>query len=243
MKTLGIVGYGDFGRFTEVLARRFAPELEIKIASRSHAPDNTIFFSLAEVASCDVVVLAIPVSAYEEYLPKIAEHVSDTTLIVDVATVKSYPVSLLQKEPRIKRYLAVHPMFGPYSYEKKQGNVAGFRIVVTDHTLSEEELVACMQWFTSKGFVILNLTADEHDYMLAETLFLTHFIGQTLTKGGFKRTEIDTVSFGFLMDAVESVKHDVKLFHDVYRFNPYCKKIIERWNSTEHEIIAELERL
>ncbi len=83
------------------------------------------------------------------------------------------------------------------------------------------------------GLKVLSIQADAHDRMLAETLFLTHYIGQVVTRAGFVRTEIDTVSFGFLMDAVESVKHDTKLFEEVYRFNPHCEATIRRFKTAE----------
>jgi prephenate dehydrogenase len=83
---------------------------------------------------------------------------------------------------------------------------------------------------------VLELTADEHDRLIAETLFLTHLVGQTISKGSFERTSIDTVSFGFLMDAVESVAHDEALFRDVYRFNPYCKEVLARYEAAERAV-------
>ena len=85
------------------------------------------------------------------------------------------------------------------------------------------------------------MNADEHDKHLAETLFLTHYIGQSILKAGFTRTEIDTLSFQFLMDAVESVKDDKKLFADVYQFNPYCREVAERLHAAQVEIYKELQ--
>lgn len=85
------------------------------------------------------------------------------------------------------------------------------------------------------------MTSDAHDQHLADTLFLTHFIGQTIARAGFTRTEIDTVSFGFLMDAVESVKNDTRLFADVFRYNPYCKETITRLEQAEEETRSILE--
>jgi prephenate dehydrogenase len=87
---------------------------------------------------------------------------------------------------------------------------------------------------------VLSLTADEHDRLIAETLFLTHLVGQTVHKGGFERTAIDTVSFGFLMDAVESVAHDEALFRDVYAYNPYCKDVLARFEKAQKDTLASL---
>ena len=85
------------------------------------------------------------------------------------------------------------------------------------------------------------MSPEEHDKHLAETLFLTHLVGQIIARGEFGRTEIDTVSFGYLMDAVESVKHDTELFQDVFRYNPYCRQVLERFGVAEQAVQALLE--
>jgi prephenate dehydrogenase len=84
------------------------------------------------------------------------------------------------------------------------------------------------------------MSAVKHDTHLAETLFLTHFIGQVITDAKFDRTVIDTVSFGFLMDAVESVRHDTELFHDVFRYVPACRKILMRFSSSSEKVFCTL---
>ena len=116
------------------------------------------------------------------------------------------------------------------------GSVAGLRVVLTDGTLPVERYAQLTAFLKQCGFDVVEMSAEQHDKHLAETLFLTHFIGQTVARGGFDRTDIDTVSFGYLMDAVESVKHDTELFKDVYRFNPYCEEILKRFEAAEEEV-------
>src|SRR6185437_13970399 len=111
--TIGIVGYGSFGAFLELLTKRFLPDAQIKIHSSHFAPDNQKFFSLEDVAKCDALLLAVPIHAYEETLQKLNAHLGERTVVVDVATVKVYTVGLLQKILAGKKFLATHPMFGP----------------------------------------------------------------------------------------------------------------------------------
>ena len=95
--------------------------------------------------------------------------------------------------------------------------------------------VAMKVFLNILGFDIVEMTGLEHDTHLAETLFLTHFIGQVISDAKFDRTKIDTVSFGYLMDAVESVRHDRALFQDVFRYVPHCKAVLKRFGlSVEH---------
>lgn len=234
--TIGIIGYGSFGAFLEVLIRRFAPSVTIKIYSSRFAPDGTKFFTLAEAAACDAVILSVPIAVFEDTLVKVLPLMKKEGVIVDVATVKVHTVQLLKKYAPNQPYLATHPMFGPESYAKKGGEVAGLRIVMTDGTIPVKQYQKLSEFLKKCGFDVVELSAAEHDKHLAETLFLTHFVGQVVARGKFDRTAIDTVSFGYLMDATESVKHDTSLFQDVYRFNPYCEEVLKRFDDAEAEV-------
>jgi len=241
-KTVGIVGYGHFGSFVCELVQRFAPEVSVKVYSRRFTSDDKLFFDLAEVASSDVVILCGSIREYEEQLLMVKEHMTPKTILVDVATVKLHTTALLKKHCPDCYYISTHPMFGPESYKKYNGNVSGFRIVVTDYALVNDGYLQLKNVLATLGFVVIEMTADEHDQRLAETLFLTHYVSQSILKAGFNRTSIDTLSFQFMMDAVESVKNDQKLFTDVYHFNPYCKSVAERLHLAQEEVWRSLEK-
>jgi len=239
--SVGIVGYGHFGTFLHELAGRFFPEVEVKVYSRRAEVDNETFFSLEDTSRCDVVILCGAIAEYEDQLKAVAKHAHPETIIVDVATVKKHTNELLRTHCVGCRFLSTHPMFGPESYKKHRGVVDGFRIVVTDYVLQNDQYQMLKNKFATLGFLIIEMTADEHDKRLAETLFLTHYVGQSVLRAGFTRTDIDTLSFQFLMDAVESVKDDKALFQDVYRFNPYCKEVAQRLHSAQDEVFKELQ--
>jgi hypothetical protein len=42
------------------------------------------------------------------------------------------------------------------------------------------------------------------------------------------------------MDAVDSIRHDTQLFADVFRFNPYCKQVVERFDRSERQVKEKL---
>ena len=242
VNTVGIVGYGHFGKFLLELGQRFFPEVEFRVHSRHMERDDKTFFDLKTVAQSDVVILCDGIHEYKERMLAVLEYALPETILVDVATVKKFTSELCRKYCDGRRFISTHPMFGPVSYQKHKGDVSGFRIVVTDYALNNDTYQRLKARFADLGFNIIEMTADEHDKRLAETLFLTHYIGQSILKAGFKRTEIDTLSFQFLMDAVDSVKDDKKLFADVYRFNPYCKEVAERFHAAQEEVYAELKK-
>jgi len=241
-RTLGLVGHGAFGAFLESLARRFAPGLQVRVFARRAAPDGARFFALDEVCQCDVVIIAVSIRAFEETLLKVMPLLKPGAILVDVNTVKDHPAKLLAQHAQGVTYIATHPMFGPFSFEKNGGTLTGLRLVISENTLPPETLAMAMDWLKGQGLDVIAMSAEAHDRMLAETLFLTHYVAQMVAAGGFIRTDIDTLSFGFLMDAVESVKSDTELFRDVFAFNPYCQDTIARLEKAEREVHALLER-
>ena len=233
IKTVGIIGHGAFGALVETLLQRFAPSIEVRAYDTKKGKSSV---SLAEAATCDAVVLSVPISEFENTLKEAVPLTRTDTVIVDVSTVKVHTTALLKKFAEGRRYIATHPVWGPESYEKRGGDIKGFRIVMTDGTLAVADYTALTDFLKSCGFDVVEMSAEAHDKHLAETLFLTHFIGQVVSSGGFKRTIADTISFGYLMDAVESVKNDAELFRDVFRFDPYCADVLERFAKAEAEV-------
>lgn len=236
IQTVGIIGYGNFGSFVHELLKRFAPTISVKVFTPEKAADGQTFFSREEVAQYDAVVFAVPIREYESALKETVPLMKKEGVIVDVATVKMHTVELVKKYCAGRPYVATHPMFGPESYAKRSKDVTGFRIVIAEHSLAEDAVLMFCKTLQHLGFVTLQMSAEEHDKQLAETLFLTHFIGQVVTQAGFVRTDIDTVSFGFLMDAVESVRADKQLFEDVFRYNPHCADVMRRVGLAEGDV-------
>jgi len=234
--SIGIIGYGQFGAFLHVLAERYLPAARLKVHAPERTPDGNLFCPFEEAAGCDAVILAVPISAYQDTLVRVRPHLGAESVIIDIATVKKHTMDLLQAAEPPVRFLSMHPMFGPESYAQRDGDVGGFRIVITGHNLPAEIYATICARLDEAGFSLIETTADAHDKDLAETLFLTHYIGQIVAHGGFERSDIDTVSFGSLMDAVDSVRHDTGLFEDVFRFNPYCRQVVDRFEASDREV-------
>ncbi len=239
--SVGIIGYGAFGAFLVTLLQKHVPHIELRVFSSRTPVDDTLFYSLEDVCDTDAVILCSPIHAYEETLRRIAPHIRPDTVLVDVATVKVYTTGLIKKLLPVQPYLATHPMFGPESYSKQSNSLSNLRVVIAEHSLSVPDIEALTTFLTSLGMQVVHMTSDEHDKQLATTLFLTHYIGQIVHLGEFERTDIDTVSFGYLMDAVDSVRHDSALFKDVFTYNPYCKDTLLRFAEAEKSVRDQLE--
>lgn len=238
-RSLAIVGYGQFGRFVHQLQQKFCPDIETVVVTSQNRDDVRVV-SLAEAGQRDVVLVCVPIHRYETTLRELRPHLRADTIVVDVATVKEVTEQACRTQLADQPYICTHPMFGPASYQKSNYSIKDFRLVVTGHTLSVDVYQRLLDQVKEWGLVVIEMNAATHDRYLAETLFLTHFVSQVITVADFVRTDIDTVSFGFLMDAVESVRDDLSLFQDVYTYNQYCQATIDRLIASVETVQARL---
>lgn len=236
LQSIGIIGHGHFGKLVEELAGRFAPGVTVRIFSPEAEVDKEKFFPIEQVASSNAVVLAVPIREYEKVLKQIVPSLRPESTIIDIATVKEYSANLVREIAPNQRFISMHPMFGPQSYRKREGNVEGFRVVITDTNLPPNEISVFRKFLRASGAEVIQMTSEKHDLDLANTLFITHLVGQTLARAGVQRTAIDTPSFGWLMDAVESVKDDSALFGDVFKYNRFCEQALYRFGLAEEEV-------
>ena len=116
MKKVGIIGYGRFGKLlVDLLPSNI---YEIKIYDSSDISDDSVkLCSLDEVLQSLIVFIAVPISSFEEIVKEIAQYNLYNTTIIDVCSVKVYPVEIMEKYlPEHIGIIASHPHFGPDSY-------------------------------------------------------------------------------------------------------------------------------
>jgi prephenate dehydrogenase len=130
MKTLGLIGLGAFGRLA---ASTLKPHFDILAYDAVDLSDEAKSLgvhwgSLAEAASRQVVIVAVPVRVMRETFEAIAPHVQSGALVVDVGSVKILPAKwMLETLPEHADIVATHPLFGPQS---AQLGLAGQRLVI-----------------------------------------------------------------------------------------------------------------
>jgi len=118
-KSLGIVGFGAFG---QLAALHLGPYFEISAYDPS--PDvaeiakqfGVRLAPLHSVSQADVILIAAPVSVFEQVVSEIAIACKPGALIVDVGSVKVVPSEIMQRVlPNDVDTVASHPLFGPQS--------------------------------------------------------------------------------------------------------------------------------
>ncbi|MEM7172691.1 MAG: prephenate dehydrogenase/arogenate dehydrogenase family protein [Pseudomonadota bacterium] len=232
VKTLGIVGVGAFGEF---MIRHLAPYFMIKL----HDPDRdlaliTRTYNAAQVdlktcATCDIVVLAVPVQRLEMVVKEIATWVKPDGLVMDVCSVKVKPAEILSRHlPTSTNIICTHPLFGPQSGRR---SIAGLKISLCDVRGQKGKPVAA--FLRDKLHLkVIEATPEQHDRDMAYVQGLTHLLGKILTDLELKGIRQTTKTFDLMMEAVSYLEHDsLELFKAIQQENPFVAEALARFFS------------
>jgi prephenate dehydrogenase len=223
VKTVGIIGYGKES-FGELLAQNLSQVFTVKVSSRN--PDSVPpkwRATLADVAKCDVLIPSIPLSVYESVFTGIKNHISDKTVIVDVCSVKTRPVEIIEKIMPHQPLVATHPLFGPQSAAH---GIYGHTLVMCPDVSDTEPYVALKKLATQVGLRVIEKTAEEHDREMAVVQGLTFFVARALLNSGIHDMTLHTPSFQKLLSLAELESHHTEdIFTTIQKGNPYTAEI------------------
>ncbi|MFO7714726.1 prephenate dehydrogenase/arogenate dehydrogenase family protein [Desulfosarcina sp.] len=225
MSSIGIIG---FGRFGELAARYLSKDFSVAVFTRSDREQaiqacgaRAVCFET--VCRQEIVILCMPISAMREILRQAAPLLREDTLVVDVCSVKVYPVQWMRELlPTTVSILPTHPMFGP---DSAAHSLKDRKIVLCPERIGSGKYEKIRIWLEGQGLVVIKSTAQEHDEKIAVSLSLTHFIGRSLSAFGARDMDIDTEGYKRLMHILGVVSHDTwQLFEDMHTYNPYAKQ-------------------
>ena len=233
MKKAGIIGYGRFGR---VLYDLLSKKYEIRVYDKEIVPKNEEIkiCSIEDVLECVLVFIAVPIRSFEEVIKEIAGYKLYNTTIIDVCSVKVYPVEIMEKYlPEQVGIIGSHPHFGPDSYSpfrELKATICPVRDVYK-RTNDVKEI------FESQSIRTVEMTPNEHDRTAASSQGVTHFIGRVLNESGVRSTNMNTMGFNELLSVIEQTCNDSwDLFKDLQRYNPYTNEIIDNLVETIEKI-------
>lgn len=240
--SLGIVGFGAFGQLVALhLGEHF------RISAYDPSTGNTAvarqlgvrLSSLQMVAQMDVVLIAAPVSTYEEVIGEVAVVGKPDALIVDVGSVKVVPAEIMRRLlPKTVDIVATHPLFGPQSASR---GIEGLKIAVCPIQGRRHARVAA---FFRKvlGLTVIMTTPEKHDQEAATVQGLTHLIAKVLVRMGPLPTRMTTKSFDLLSEAISMVEHDApEVFEAIEKANPYAERVRRRFFDLAADLNVELE--
>lgn len=163
--------------------------------------------SLGIVKDADIVLISVPIDNFEEVVEQVSPYLNPKQIIIDITSIKTFPVETMHKHIRNSLVLGTHPMFGPGAKDITQQN-----FVLTPTNESETSLAEKVKtYLEERGARATLMTPQEHDEMMAVILGLSHFIAivsaETLLSSDKLRQmeEIGGTSYKLLLTLVKCV--------------------------------------
>ncbi len=227
--SIGIIGYGRFGQLLVKTFQAHWGKTVVKVHARDHKPDAETFFSLSDVAQCDLVIPCVPISAFDATLRKIKGLLRSDTVVVDICSVKVKTTAAMRKILSKKQPLiSTHPMFGPDS-TAEGAQFLGLNMMMHNISAPQKTYELFKSFWQNLGVNTVEMTPAQHDKDAAYTMNYAHLIGRIGELVKIKPTRIDTKGFKILYEVLQHVVNDSwQLFADMQNYNPYAKEMREK---------------
>lgn len=245
--TIGIIGYGRFGRLLEWLFANLT-DAEIKIFSHNQQKSEN-FFNLDEVLTSDLIIPAVPISEFTNIVNIVKTKAKPNSVLLDVCSVKMHTQEIMLEilaDTEIQ-LICSHPMFGPSnipSYQQRNTNsdkilseLQGLNFVI--HNLRAEQTIytQIMKLFSNWKLTMVEMTPSDHDKIAAQSQFLSLFTAFMLKQLNLEFSKIDTKSASILKEFVNMINVDKSLLKDIYDFNPHCESVLNNITSAQAELV------
>jgi len=194
--------------------------IELKIVDDSSSDTK----KMAE--GSDLIIIATPLSSYEDIISKIKDSLKSGTILTDVGSVKENIISLIEKDvPTNVSWIPSHPIAGT----EESGPEAGFSelfenrwCILTPSKKAKDKDVKLLESFWKKiGSKVDIMEAKQHDYILSITSHIPHLIAYnivntTLNIQDQKESDIVKYSAGGLRDFTRIAASNVIMWRDVF---------------------------
>ena len=224
---IGVLGYGRFGSaFTALLAEHGYAWLGWDSASDVPGPHAAA--SVADLlARSELIVLAIPVAAFETVLRELRPQLSGQHRVLDVCSVKQHPCALMDAVlGDAIAHVGCHPLFGPLSMARAEP----LRTVVCPNSRHPAMALQARELFESIGSEVTEMEPAAHDRHMALTHAMAFFIARGLLDLGLgDDLHWTPPSFAALAASIAAVRADAgHLFNAIQTENPYAAATRER---------------
>ena len=174
----------------------------------------------------DLVVIATPLSSYEDVISKIKNSLKDGVILTDVGSVKENIINLIEKNiPESISWIPSHPIAGT----EESGPEAGFSelfqnrwCILTPSKKAKEKDINLLQTFWEKvGSKVDIMQAKQHDYILSITSHIPHLIAYNIVNTSLniqdeKESNIVKYSAGGLRDFTRIAASNPIMWRDVF---------------------------
>jgi len=215
--------------------------LELKIVDDSSSDTQKM------VKNSDLVIIATPLSSYENVISKIRNSLKNGTILTDVGSVKEKVISLIEKAiPKDVSWIPSHPIAGTEESGPEAGFLELFKnrwCILTPSKKAKEKDINILKSFWKKiGSKVDVMDAKQHDYILSITSHIPHLVAYNIVNTSIniqkeKQSAIIKYSAGGFRDFTRIASSNPIMWRDIF---------IQNKNNTSKEIekfISNLEDL
>ena len=174
----------------------------------------------------DLIIIATPLSSYEDIISKIKNSLKSGTILTDVGSVKENIINLIEKDvPANVSWISSHPIAGT----EESGPEAGFSelfknrwCILTPSKKAQEKDIKLLETFWKKiGSKVDIMEAKQHDYILSITSHIPHFIAYNIVNTSLniqdeKESVIVKYSAGGLRDFTRIAASNPIMWRDIF---------------------------
>jgi prephenate dehydrogenase len=125
------------------------------------------------VQKADRVLICVSISAFEDVVKKISSSIRRGQVVMDICSVKDFPVKVMHKHIKTGLILGTHPVFGPGSK-----GVKNRAFVLTPTNVEEKEFSETFkEWLEKKKARVFVMSPKRHDELMSVVLGFPHFLG------------------------------------------------------------------
>ena len=234
--TIGIVGFGRFGRALGELMSEAGLRVRGFDPYAAVPPPFTVSSLEELVGASQAIVLAVPVHSLETVTARASALLTPRHLVLDVASVKMKPARIFQQHlaDRVP-WAATHPLFGPASLARRERPL---RVVVCPNDEHPAAVTSAARLFAHLGCQVRQQTAEDHDREMARTHALGFLIAKAFIDLGIGSEPASVPpSFRGIAATIESVREDAgHLFAAILNDNPFA-------HEARRDFLAALTRL
>ena len=178
MKVAIIGGSGKMGRWFANFLLEDGKEViitgrnERKLLEAKQQLGVEVATNVEAVKNADAILLSVPMENFEGVVEQICPYTRPEQVIVDITSIKVFPVETMHKHIKTGLVLGAHPMFGPGARD-----IANQNFILTP-TNEEETALAqkVREYLETRGARVTLMTPHQHDEVITVILGLSHFI-------------------------------------------------------------------
>ena len=194
--------------------------IELKIVDDSSADTRKM------VEGSDLIIIATPLSSYEEVIFQIKDSLKSGAILTDVSSVKENIINLVEKSiPENVSWISSHPIAGTEDSGPESGFSELFKnrwcILTPSKKIKEKDLNLLKIFWEKIGSKVDIMEAKKHDHILAITSHLPHLIAYNIVKTSLDtqdetKTSIVKYSAGGLRDFTRIAASNPIMWRDIF---------------------------